>query len=267
MYSFPCWNQSVFPCPILTVASWPAYRFLRRQVRWSGIPLLKNFPQFVVIYTIKRFGIVSEAEDVFLELLCFLYDPTDVANLICGFSAFSKSSLYIWKFLVYVLLKPTIKDFEHNLAIHWNECNCMVIWTFFGIAFLWDWNGSWPFPLLWPLLNFSNLLAYWMQYFNSIIFYALKQFNWIPSPPLPLFIVMLPKAHLSSHSRISSSMWVTTQSWLSGSLRTFLYSSVYSCHHFLISSASVRFVLFCPLLCPSLHEMFPWYLQFSWRYL
>ena len=75
----------------------------------------------------------------------------------------------------------------------------------------------------------------------------------ISSSPLALFIVMLPKAHLSSHSRISSSMWVTTQSWLSGSLRTFLYSSsVYSCHLVLISSASVRSLTFCPVLCPSL---------------
>ena len=76
--------------------------------------LLKNCPQFVVIHTVKGFGIINKAEvDVFLELFCFFYDPTDVSNLI---SVFSKSSLYIWKFLANVLLKPTVKDFEHYLA-------------------------------------------------------------------------------------------------------------------------------------------------------
>ena len=79
--------------------------------------LFKNFPEFVVIHTVKGFGIVNEAEvDVFLELSCFFYDPMDVGNLISGSSAFSKSSLYIWKFLVHVLLKPSLKDFEPYMA-------------------------------------------------------------------------------------------------------------------------------------------------------
>ena len=78
--------------------------------------LLKNFPHFVVIHTIKAFSVVNEAEvDVFLEFLCFLYDPTNVGNLIAGSSAFSKSSLYIWKFLIHVLLKPSLKDSELTL--------------------------------------------------------------------------------------------------------------------------------------------------------
>ena len=65
---FPFWNQSVVPCPFLTVASWPAYRFLKRQVRWSGIPIFQDCPQFIAIHTVKGFGIVSKAEiDVFLE--------------------------------------------------------------------------------------------------------------------------------------------------------------------------------------------------------
>ena len=80
--------------------------------------LLKNFPQFVVIYTVKGFGIVNKAEiDVFLELSCFLYDPMDVGNLISGSSIFSKSSLNIWKFLVHVLLKPSLKNFEWQFSI------------------------------------------------------------------------------------------------------------------------------------------------------
>ena len=79
--------------------------------------LFKNFPQLVMIHTIKGFGIVNEAEiDVFLELSCFFHDPADVGNLISSSSAYSKSSLYIWKFLVHVLLNPGLKDFEHYLA-------------------------------------------------------------------------------------------------------------------------------------------------------
>ena len=156
--------------PVLTVASWPAYRFLRRQARCSGIPVSLRIFQFVVIHTAKGFSVVNEAEvDVFLEFPCFFYDPSNVGNFISGSPAFSKSSLNIWKFSVHVLLKPSLMDFEHYLASMWNECNCMVVWTFFGIAFLWDWNENWSFPVLWPLLGFPNLLAYWVQHFHSTI--------------------------------------------------------------------------------------------------
>ena len=80
--------------------------------------LFKNVPQFVVIHTVKGFGVVNEAEvDVFLEFSCFFYGPTDVGNLISGSPAFSKSSLYIWKFLVHILLKPSSEDFEQTLLI------------------------------------------------------------------------------------------------------------------------------------------------------
>ena len=76
--------------------------------------LLKKFPQFIVIHTVKGFGIVNKAEiDVFLELSCFFDDPMDVGNLISGFSAFSKSSLNIWNFMVNILLKPDLENFEH----------------------------------------------------------------------------------------------------------------------------------------------------------
>ena len=133
--------------------------------------LLKNFPQFVGIYTVKGFGVVNKAEvDVFLELSCFFDDPADIGNLISGSSAFSKSSLNIWKFMVHILLKPGLENFEHYFACVWDECNCAVVWTFFGIAFLWNWNENWPFPVLWPLLSFPNLLVYWVHHFNSIIF-------------------------------------------------------------------------------------------------
>ena len=84
---------------------------------WSGIPIFQNFPQFVVIHTVKGFGIVNKAEiDVFLELSCFFNDSTDVGNLISGSSAFSESSLNIWKFTVHVLLKPGLENFDHYFA-------------------------------------------------------------------------------------------------------------------------------------------------------
>ena len=118
--------------------------------------LFQNFPFFVVIHVVKGFGVVNEAEiDVFLEFPCFFYDSTGGVNLIYGSSAFSKSSLNTWKFLVHILLKHSLEDFDHYLASMWNEYNCTVVWTFFGIALLWDWNDNWPFPVLW-VLQFSK---------------------------------------------------------------------------------------------------------------
>ena len=166
-YSFPIWSQSVVPCPVLTVASWPAYRFLRRQVRCSGIPIsFRIFHSLMWSTQLKVFSIVHEAEvDIFLEFSCFFYDPTDVDNLISGSSAFSKSSLYICKFSVHVLLKPSLKDFEHYLASMWKW-----VQLYNSLSILWHWNENWPFPVLWPLLSFPNLLAYWVQHSHSIIF-------------------------------------------------------------------------------------------------
>ena len=133
--------------------------------------LLKNFPQFVVIHIVKGFSTVNRAEvDVVLELSCFINDPTDVGSLISGSSAFSKSSLNFWKFMVHVLLEPGLENFEHYFASVWDECNCVAVWAFFGIGFLWDWNENWPFPVLWPSLSFPILLAYWVQHFHTIMF-------------------------------------------------------------------------------------------------
>ena len=113
------------------------------QVVWYS-HLFQNFPQFVVIHTVKGFGLVNKAEiDVFLELSWFCYDPTDVGNLISGSSVFSKTSLNIWKFM-FILLKPGLENFEHYFASVWDECNCAVVWAFFGLSFLWDWNENWP---------------------------------------------------------------------------------------------------------------------------
>ena len=129
-----------------------------------------------MIHIVKSFSIVYEAEiNVFQEFSYFLYDSADVSNLISGFSAFSKSSLTIWEFLVHVLLKPDLEIFEHHFANVWDEYSRAVIQiTFFGIAFLWAWNENWPFPVLWPLPSFPDLLAYWVQHFHSIIFQDLK---------------------------------------------------------------------------------------------
>ena len=133
--------------------------------------LFKNFPQFVVIETVKYFGRINKAEvDVSLELSCFFYDPTVVGNLISGSFAFSKSSLNIWKFMVHIVLKPSLRNFEHYFRGMRDEGNRAADWTFFGIALFWDWNENWPFPFLWSLLTFPDLLAYWVQHFHSIVF-------------------------------------------------------------------------------------------------
>ena len=131
------------------------------QVVWYS-HLFQNFPQFIVIHTVKGFGMVNKAEvDDFLELSCFLYDSAYVGKLISCSSVFSKYSLNIWKFTVHILLKPGLENFEHYFTSVWDECNSVVVWTFFGVAFLWDWNENWPFPVV-ALLSFPNLLAYWV---------------------------------------------------------------------------------------------------------
>ena len=90
--------------------------------------LFQNFPQFIVIHTVKGFGIVNEAEiEVFLELSCFFHDPAEVGNLISGSSAFSKTSLNIREFAVHVLLKPGLENFEHYFTSMRDECNCAVV--------------------------------------------------------------------------------------------------------------------------------------------
>ena len=181
--------------------------------------LFKNFPQFVVIHTVKSLGIVNKAEiDVFLELSCFFDDN---GHLISGSSAFSKSILNIWKFLVPALLKLGLENFEHYFTSMWDGYNCAVVWTFFGIAFLWigmktdliqSCGHCWAFQICWHI-ECSTFTASSFRIWNSS--------TGIPSPPLALFIVMLPEAHLTSHSRMSSSRWVITPLWFSGSWRSF----------------------------------------------
>ena len=100
----------------------------------------------------------------FLELSCFFCDPTDVGNLISGSSAFTKSSFCIWKFSVHILLKPNLKDFEHYLASMWNQQNCIVVWTFFGIALLWDERYYFTYFISFSL---SAFFSYLLPFFPS----------------------------------------------------------------------------------------------------
>ena len=141
---------------------------------------------------------------------CFFSYPTDVGNLISGNSAFSKSNLNIWKFTVHILLKPGLETFEHYFTSIWDECNCVVVWAFFGIAFLWDWNENdlfqscghcWVFQIGWHIECIT---------FTASSFRIWNSLTGILSPPLALFVVMLPKAHLTSHSRMSGFRWVIT---------------------------------------------------------
>ena len=181
---FPIWNQSIVSCPVLTVASWFAYVYQKTGKVVCYSHLFKNFPQFVVVHTIKDFSIVNKAEvEILLEFHCFLYDPANIGNLISDSSAFSKSSFYIYKFLVHRLLKPSVKDFEHYLASMWNECNCMVIGTLFGIALLWSWNENCPFSVLCPYLSFPNLLSIQYSFLTASSFRIWNCSAGIPPPP------------------------------------------------------------------------------------
>ena len=159
------------------------------------------------MHTVKGFAIVNKAEiDVFLELSSFFDDLADVGNLISGSSAFLKTSLNVRKFMVHILRKPGLENFEHYFTSVWDECNCAVVWAFFGIAFLWNWRVKtdlfqscghcWVFQICWHV-ECSTFAASSFRIWNS------------SSLPLALFVVMLPKAHLTSHSRMSGSRWVT----------------------------------------------------------
>ena len=150
-----------------------------------------------------------------------------VWNLISSSTVFSKSSLNIWKFLVHILLKPGLENLEHYFASVWDDYNCSVVWTVFGIAFLWDWNENCPFQSCGHCWVFQICWHIECSTFTALSFRIWNN-SGIPSPPLALFIVMLPKAHVTSHSRMSGSRWVITVLWLSGSLRSFLYNSLFN---------------------------------------
>ena len=161
------------------------------QVVWYS-HLFKNFPQFVVIHTVKGSGVVNKAEiNVFLEFSCYFYDPTDVGNLISGLYAFSKSSLNIWKFTVHTLLKPGLENFQHYFTSMCDKCNCVVLLTFFGIAFVWNCNDNWLFQ---PCGHCGVFQICWHIECTPFIALSFRYWNSSPgflSPPLALFIEML----------------------------------------------------------------------------
>ena len=140
------------------------------QVVWYS-HLFQNFPQFIMIHTVKGFGIVNKAKvDVFfwnspalsmIQRMLAIWSLVPLPFLNPAWTSGSSWFKYC--------LKPGLENFEHYFTSMWDECNCAVVWAFFGIALLWDWNEHWPFLVLWPLLSFPNLLAYWVQHFHSII--------------------------------------------------------------------------------------------------
>ena len=152
-----------------------------------------------------------------------------------GSSAFSISSLNVWKFTVHVLWKPGLENFEHYFTSMWDQCNYAVVWAFFGTAFLWDWNENWPLPVCGHCWVFQICLCIECSPFSASSLRIWNSPTGTPSPPLALFVVMLLKVHLTSDSRILSRLMITPL-WLSGWWRSFLYSSsVYSWHLFLMS--------------------------------
>ena len=223
------------------------------QVVWYS-SLFKNFPVCCDPHS-QAFSVVNKAKvDFFFFSGTLLFDdPADIGNLSLVPLRFLNPA---WTFFVHVLLKPGLENFEHYFAGIWDKCNCALVWTFFGIAFLWDWNETdlfqscghcWDFQICWHICwHIAKFAGTSSRIWNTS--------TGIPSPPLALFVVMLHKAHLTLHYGMSGSKWLITPSWLSDSWRSFLYRlSLFSCHHFLISSTSVRSI-------PSLHEMFLWYL-------
>ena len=250
---FPMWNQSVVPCPVLTcfLTCIQISQEAGHMVWFSH--LFQNFSQFIVIHTVNGFGIVNKAEvHVFFWIS---FDFSMIQQMLAIWSlvplAFSKTSLNNWKFVVHVLLKPGLENFENYFASVWDECNCAVVWAFlalpfFGIemktALFQSCGHCWVFQICWHI-ECSTFTVSSFRIWNSS--------TGIPSSPLALFIVMLPKAHLTWHSRMSVSRWVITPSWLSELWRSFLYSSsVYSCHLFLVSSPSVRYIRFLSFIEP-----------------
>ena len=145
MYSFPdlelvCCSMSSSNCCFLTCIQISQET---GQVVWYS-HLLKNFPQFVVIHTVKDFGIVNKAEvDVFLDLSWFYNDPMDVGNLISGSSSSAKSSLNIWKLKVHILLKPGLENFEHYFASIWEE-HLSILWHCLSLVLEWKLTFSSP---------------------------------------------------------------------------------------------------------------------------
>ena len=139
-------------------------------LNWMSHDAFEGF-SLNLFYTVKGFSIINEAEvDAFLEFPCFLYDPTDVSNLISGSPAFSKSSLYIWKFPFHVLLKPSLKDFEHTLAIYFcfidytKAFDCDRKWKCYLLSRIWLFETPWTVARHAPLSMEMSRQEYWSRF-------------------------------------------------------------------------------------------------------
>ena len=219
MYSFPylepvhCFMSSSNYCFLTCIQSSQE----AGQVVWYT-HLFQNCPQFIVIHTVKGFGIVNKEEiDVFWNSLAFsmtqqmlaIWSLVSLPFLKPAWTSGSSWFMYCWS-LAWRILSITLLSM-------WDECDCAVVWTFFGIAFLWigmktdlfqSGGHCWVFQICWHIeCSTFTVSSFWI--WNSSA--------GIPSPQIALFVVMLPKAHLILHSRMSGSRWVIIPSWLSGS--------------------------------------------------
>ena len=147
--------------------------------------------------------------------------------------------MYCWN-LAWRILSITL--------LSWDECNFAVVWTLFNIAFLWDWNENWPFPVLWPLLSFPNLLAYWVQHFHSIIFQDWRELNWNSIISSNFVVMFLMAPWLRIPGSLALGEWSQHCGYL-GHQDLFCFP-VYPCHIFLISYASVRSIPFLSFIEP-----------------
>ena len=186
-----CWSMFSSNCCFLTCIQISQEA---GQMVWYS-QLFKNFPQFIVINTVKGLGRVSKT--FFWNSLAFsiIQQMLAVWSLVplpfLNPAWISESSWFMYcRSLAWRILSITLLVYEMSAIVG-------VILAFFGIAFLRDWNENWPFPVLWPLLSFTNLLAYWVQHFHSIFFRVWNSSTGISSPPLALFTAILPKAHLT----------------------------------------------------------------------
>ena len=168
MYSFPNLESVHCPCSNLTVASWPAHR---SWVSWSGIPISLWISTVCCDpHSQRLWGSQWSKSGCFSGTLVFsmiqwmlaIWSLIPLPFLNPAWTSASAWFMYFWS-LAWRILSITLLSCEM-------ECNCAVVWTFFVIAFLWDWNENWPSPVLWTLLNFPNLLAYWVEHSHSIIF-------------------------------------------------------------------------------------------------
>ena len=165
MYFFPH-LEPVHCFKSVSVASWPAYRFLKRQVMY-GIPTSLRISHSLLFSTQSK----ALAEMFFWNPLAFSMIQWMLTIFdLWFFLPFINPAYTSGSSCVHILLKPNLKDFEHKLGSMGSDGNCLIFWTIFSTAPLGNWDEDWHFPVLWPLLSFPNLLTYWLQHFNSIIF-------------------------------------------------------------------------------------------------